>query len=359
MPFTLEMIAERIGGQLRGNGDVVIANAATLGNVRAGEITFVTNERNWKKCLLSQPAAVIVSGLEPDDTFPSIIVANAEVAFAEVTKLFRPEVKRNCIGISPQAYISPLATFGVDVSIYPGAFIGENVIIGDRTRIMPNVAVLENSRIGSDVTIFPNVVIYENTIIGDRSIIHAGAVLGAFGFGYRTQNGRHQLSAQLGSVEVGSDVEIGANTTIDRGTFDATKIGEGTKIDNQVMIGHNCRVGKHNLLCSQVGIAGSSTTGDYVVMAGQVGIGDHIDIGNEVVLGAKAGVMHSIESKQHYLGIPATPIRDQMLILATTQKLPEMRRQLVKLTRQVEKMVGENAGINESATDDSVHRDAA
>ena len=359
MSLTLATIAERIGGQLRGHGDVVISGAATIANVRAGEITFATNERNWKKCLLCQPAAVVVSGLEPDDTFPSIVVSNAETVFAEVTKLFRPEVKRNCTGVSPQAYVSPLAKIGPDVSIYPGVYIGENVSIGARTRIMPNVSILENCRIGADVTIFPNTVIYENTIVGDRSILHAGVVLGAFGFGYRTQNGRHQLSAQLGSVEIGTDVEIGANTTIDRGTFDATTIGDGTKIDDQVMIGHNCRVGKHNLLCSQVGIAGSSTTGDYVVMAGQVGIGDHIDIGNEVVLGAKAGVMHSIESKQHYLGMPAIPIRDQMLILATTQKLPEMRRQLAKLTRQVEKLAGEIIQPNEGKTDDSVQRDAA
>jgi UDP-3-O-[3-hydroxymyristoyl] glucosamine N-acyltransferase len=359
MPVTLAMIAERIGGQLRGNGDIVISNAATIGNVRPGEITFVMDERNWKKCLLSQPAAVVISGIEPDDTFPSIVVANAEAAFAEVTKMFRPEVKQNNIGISPQAYVSPLATIGADVSIFPGAYIGDNVVIGDRSRIMPNVSILENTQIGSDVTIFPNVVIYENTIVGDRSIIHAGAVLGAFGFGYRTQNGRHQLSAQLGSVEIGADVEIGANTTIDRGTFDATRIGEGTKIDNQVMIGHNCRIGKHNLLCSQVGIAGSSTTGDYVIMAGQVGISDHVDIADEVVLAAQSGVMHSLEAKQHYWGTPATPIRDQMLVVALSRRLPEMRRQLANLARQIEKMADQASPADETTTDDSVHRDAA
>ncbi|MEQ1906392.1 MAG: UDP-3-O-(3-hydroxymyristoyl)glucosamine N-acyltransferase [Pirellulaceae bacterium] len=359
MPFTLAMIAERIGGQLRGNGDLVISNAATIGNVRPGEITFVTNERNWKKCLLSQPAAVVISGIEPDDTFPSIVVANAETAFAEVTKMFRPELKRNNVGISPQAFVSPLATIGTDVSIYPGVFIGENVVIGDRTRVMPNVSILENSRIGSDVTIFPNAVIYENTIVGDRSIIHAGAVLGAFGFGYRMQNGRHQLTAQLGFVEIGPDVEIGANATIDRGTFDATKIGEGTKIDNQVMIGHNCRVGKHNLLCSQVGIAGSSTTGEYVIMGGQVGIADHVDIADEIILGAQCGVMHSLETKQQYWGTPAISHREQMLTIALSRKLPEMRRQLAKLTQQIEKMAGQTSATDETSTDDSAHRDAA
>jgi UDP-3-O-[3-hydroxymyristoyl] glucosamine N-acyltransferase len=200
---------------------------------------------------------------------------------------------------------------------------------------MPNVVIMEHCRIGDDVTLFPNVTLYENTIVGDRCLLHAGVVLGAYGFGYKTQGGRHHLSAQLGNVEIGDDVEIGANTTVDRGTFDATRVGTGTKIDDQVMIGHNCQIGEHNLLCSQVGIAGSCRTGNYVVMAGQVGIGDHIEIGDQVILGAKAGVMHSIDSQQHYLGIPATPIREQMQILASIQKLPEMRKQMARIQRQL------------------------
>jgi UDP-3-O-[3-hydroxymyristoyl] glucosamine N-acyltransferase len=194
---------------------------------------------------------------------------------------------------------------------------------------------LENCKIGSNVILFPGAVLYENTVIGDRSIIHAGAVLGAYGFGYRTQHGQHHRSAQLGNVIIGRDVEIGANTTIDRGTFDSTIIGDGTKMDDQVMIGHNCRIGKHNLLCSQVGIAGSCQTGDYVVMGGQVGIGDHLAIGERAQLGAKAGVMQNIPSGQHYLGIPATPVRKQMQILACKAKLPEMRRQLAELAHQI------------------------
>ena len=139
---------------------------------------------------------------------------------------------------------------------------------------------MAGSQIGPDVTIFPNAVLYENTVVGPRCVIHAGAVLGAYGFGYYCVDGRHQLSAQLGNVVLGADVEIGAGTTIDRGTYGPTIIGEGTKIDNQVMVAHNCRIGRHNMLCSQVGIAGSTTTGDYVVMAGQVGVRDHVHIGD-------------------------------------------------------------------------------
>ena len=183
--------------------------------------------------------------------------------------------------------------------------------------------------------IYPNVVLYENTVIGNRAIIHAGAVLGAYGFGYEQVDGRHKLSAQLGYVEIGDDVEIGAGTTIDRGTYGPTTIGEGTKIDNQVMIGHNCRIGRHNLLCSQVGIAGSVTTGDYVVMAGQVGLRDHIDIGNRAVLGAKCGVMNNVPADSVYFGYPATADREQLVKQAALSKLPEMRKQFKALQKQV------------------------
>jgi len=175
-------------------------------------------------------------------------------------------------------------------------------------------------------------------VIGNRVTIHAGVVLGAYGFGYETVDGQHRLSAQLGYVVVGDDVEIGAGTTIDRGTYGPTSIGEGTKIDNLVMIGHNCRIGRHNLLCSQVGIAGSATTGDYVVMAGQVGLRDHIDVGDRAVLGAKCGVMNHVPADSVYFGYPATADREQLLKQAALSKLPEMRKQFKALQKQVAEM---------------------
>jgi UDP-3-O-[3-hydroxymyristoyl] glucosamine N-acyltransferase len=196
-------------------------------------------------------------------------------------------------------------------------------------------------RIGKNVTIFPGAVLYENTVVGDRSIIHAAAVLGAYGFGYEMVDGRHKLSAQLGNVVVGEDVEIGAGTTIDRGTYGPTVIGDGTKIDDQVMVAHNVRLGRHNLLCSQVGIAGSSTTGDYVVLAGQAGIRDHVHIGTGAVIGAMGGVVNNVPDKARYIGIPATPERDQKLRQAVFTKLPEMRQQLKALQQTVDKLVAQ------------------
>ena len=163
-------------------------------------------------------------------------------------------------------------------------------------------------------------------------------MLGAYGFGYCSENGRHQLSAQLGNVILEADVEVGAGTTIDRGTYGPTIIGEGTKIDNLVMVAHNCRIGRHNMLCAQVGIAGSTSTGDYVVMAGQAGVRDHVHIGSRAMLGAKAGVMSDVPDDARVVGIPATPEREQMVKQAVLSKLPEMRRQLKRLQHMVEQM---------------------
>jgi UDP-3-O-[3-hydroxymyristoyl] glucosamine N-acyltransferase len=188
------------------------------------------------------------------------------------------------------------------------------------------------------VTVFPNAVIYENSIVADRCVIHAGAVLGAWGFGYKSDATGHRLSEQLGNVELAESVEIGACATVDRGTFGATRIGKGSKLDNQVMIGHNCQIGAHNLLCSQVGIAGSSSTGDFVVMAGQVGIADHVMIGDKSVLCAQSGVMHDLPGGQTYLGSPAMVARDKLQVIAAEAKLPEMRREVRRLEKRLEQM---------------------
>ena len=177
-----------------------------------------------------------------------------------------------------------------------------------------------------------------------RSIIHAGVILGAYGFGYKLIEGRHVPASQFGWVELGADVEVGAGSTIDRGTYGRTVIGEGTKIDNLVQVAHNCRIGRHNLLCSQVGIAGSTTTGDYVVMAGQVGVRDHVHIGRGAILGAMAGISADVPEGSHMLGVPATPERDQKLIQGTIAKLPELRRQIKALQAAVDALQGQGAG---------------
>src|SRR5262249_16361727 len=182
-------------------------------------------------------------------------------------------------GIDPRACVEPPARVGPDPSILPLASVGAGTVIGARCRIAAGAVIGRNCRLGDDVTVFANAVLYDDTVLGHRVIIHGNAVLGADGFGYRFQDGRHVKVPQLGFVEIGDDVEVGAGSTIDRGTFQATRGGAGTKIDNLVQVGHNCQVGRHNLFVAQVGMAGSSSTGDYVVIAGQVGVVGHVHIG--------------------------------------------------------------------------------
>lgn len=341
MTISLGEIAKIANGTLSGDEKMAITGAATIRDALSGQITFAEHAKHSDDLAKSKASAVIVpANFQPED-IPYITVDNVQGAFAKVVSHFCPPRKMRITGISPQARISASATIAADANIHAGATIGDEVEISCGTTIYDGVCILPGCRIGKDVVIFPNVVLYENTIIGDRAIIHANTVIGAYGFGYDTIEGKHKLSAQLGNVEIGADVEIGACSTIDRGTYGATIIGEGTKIDNQVMVAHNCRIGRHNIFCSHVGIAGSCTTGDYVVMAGQVGIGDHLNIGSQAILGAKAGVMHNIPERESYVGIPATPIREQMVKQAALSKLPELRKQIKALQKVVDQLASE------------------
>ena len=341
---TLGQLAKLVGGQLQGDSRLAIKGAEVLGEVAAGEITLVDHPDRMK-LLNSTPAAAVVlcekiagslESVEADPARkPAIVVADVHAAFAAIVTHFRPQRNRVAIGISPRAMVSPSARWGHNVNIHPGATIGDDCQIGDGTTILSGAQILAGCEIGRDVTIGPGVVLYENTIIGDRVIINGNAVIGAYGFGYTHVAGKHVLSAQLGYVRIGNDVEIGAGSTVDRGTYGATTIGEGTKIDNQVQIAHNCRIGKHNLICAQVGIAGSTSTGDYVVMGGQAGLRDHVHIGTGARLGAMSGVTNDVPDGAHMLGIPATPERNQKLQLAALFKLPEMRQEFKAIRRAV------------------------
>jgi UDP-3-O-[3-hydroxymyristoyl] glucosamine N-acyltransferase len=353
MQATLAELAALVDGQIVGDGQLMILGAATVRDAGPGQITLV--DQVDKAHLLEQclaAAVVAPKGFVPR-SLPAIQVADVHRAFAMIVSHFCPPREMPRIGISPLASISSNATIGNNVDIHPFATIGDGVCIGDGATIHSGVHIMAGSRIGRQTTIFPNVVLYENTIVGPRCLIHANAVLGAYGFGYGFADGRHVLSAQLGNVVLGADVEVGAGSTIDRGTYGPTSIGEGTKIDDSVMVAHNCRIGRHNMLCSQVGVAGSTTTGDYVVMAGQVGVRDHVHIGDRAVLGAMAGVTNDVPADARMIGIPATPERDQKIKQAAFSKLPEMRRQLKQLQRAVDGLVSESAGKLGVKADDS------
>jgi UDP-3-O-[3-hydroxymyristoyl] glucosamine N-acyltransferase len=335
---TLGQLAELVHGTLQGDPTLQLTGAATLDEAAADQISFIDHPKLQQQLMCSQAGALLVPPDWPEMQRPVIRVASVRQAFARIVSHFHPSFEAPRGGISPLAVVDPSAVIEADVEVHAHAVIGPGVHIGRGSVIHSHVVLSGRCVLGEQVTIYPHAVLYRDTLVGNRCVLHAGAVLGAYGFGYDTIGGRHLRGDQLGWVVLEEDVEVGANTTIDRGTYGPTVIGTGTKIDNLVMIAHNCRIGRHNLICSQVGVAGSSSTGDYVVMAGQAGVPDHVRIGHRAILGAKAGIMRDVPDDTTVIGIPATPERDQMVKQAAFAKLPEMRKQLRDLVRTVEQL---------------------
>jgi UDP-3-O-[3-hydroxymyristoyl] glucosamine N-acyltransferase len=338
--FNLCELADRVGGELAtGAPTIRITGAAPLADAGQGDITLIDDPKYLDILRASSAAAVVTATRLEGLSIPQLVVPRVHDAFAAICRLFRPAYRCSTTGVHAQAVIDPNAVIDPGSWIDAFASVGSGCSVGAGTCIHRGVTVMADCIIGRDCTLFPGTVLYPGTIIGDRVTLHAGVALGAYGFGYKSSDGKHLLASQLGWVEVGDDVDIGANSCVDRGTYGATRIGEGTKIDNLVQIGHNCRIGRHNLICSQVGIAGSTSTGDYVVLAGQVGLRDHIHVGEKTMVGAQAGVANDIEPNQIVLGSPAIPRFEQAQQFAAISKLPEMRKQLRRLETQVQLLV--------------------
>jgi UDP-3-O-[3-hydroxymyristoyl] glucosamine N-acyltransferase len=257
------------------------------------------------------------------------------MAFVDVVQHLRGSHSDRLHGIDPSAYVHPTAKLADGVAIGPNAVIGAGTVIGPNAVLHAGVTIGRECTLGADVIVYPRVVLYDNCRLGNRVIIHSNAVIGADGFGYRLHGGKHIKVPQIGGVVIEDDVEIGACATIDGGTFNPTRIGIGTKIDNHVMIAHNCRIGRHNVIAAQVGIAGSSTTGDFVVIAGQVGVADHVTIGDRAVLAAQAGATKSVPADAKVFGTPAIPISDQLRQMACVAKLPELMKVFQRLKKQL------------------------
>jgi UDP-3-O-[3-hydroxymyristoyl] glucosamine N-acyltransferase len=366
----LRDLADLVKGTLVGDGELQINAARPLDLAQRGEITFVEDEKHAHLLPGSQASAAVVPSSFPMEAWfkkgsgtverstlrvvpatvpdPFLNLSYIQVpdplnAFVLIVRHLQGNSEPPPHGIDPRSFVDPSVVIGEQPSVYPFASVGEGTVIGARGRILNGVVIGRHCRLGDDVTIYPNVVLYDRTVLGNRVRVHANSVIGADGFGYRLQNGRHSKVPQLGYVEIGDDVEIGACTTIDRGTFRATRIGEGTKIDNLVQIGHNCNVGRHNLFVSQMGMAGSSSTGDFVVLAGQVGVVDHVHIGDRTVVGGKAAVTKDVPEGQRLLGAPATPEREQKRMLMSLEKLPEIRRDVRRILQHLGLEQGSNA----------------
>jgi UDP-3-O-[3-hydroxymyristoyl] glucosamine N-acyltransferase len=332
---TVRQLAEWVRGELLGDPELAITNARTLTEAGPGDITFVETEKNVSAWYASKASAAVIGTSVPINGRPVIRVADPLMAFADIVRHLRghPEEPRG--QVHPTAFVHVTAKLAPGVSVGAFAVIGEGTVIGENVSIHASTVIGRFCKIGRDTVIHPRAVLYDDCVLGDRVVVHSGVVLGADGFGYRTQNGRHVKIPQLGWVEIENDVEIGACATIDRGTFGPTRVGAGTKIDNLVMIGHNCRIGRHNILCGQVGIAGSCTTGDYTVLAGQAGIADHINIGSQVVVGAKSGVLCDIPDGMTVFGYPAGPGNEQMRMTVNLKRIPEIRKEVKEIKKHL------------------------
>jgi UDP-3-O-[3-hydroxymyristoyl] glucosamine N-acyltransferase len=353
MELTAGALSQTLGCQLLGDATLVLSDVQPLSEAGPSHLTFIGDRKQLPRALASTAGAIIVSAKLADSLNASrtwLLAQDAQGSFIQAMLLFRPQAGRKVTGVSPRAHVSDSAVIGQGVNIAPGAFVGEDAVIGDGCDIGPGAVIGDRCRLGAGVTIHANATLYREVFIGDRSIIHSGAVIGADGFGYRFTAGRYERIPHTGIVVIEEDVEIGACTTIDRAMVGETRIGAGTKLDNLIMIGHNCRLGKHNAFASQVGLAGSVTSGDYVRCAGQVGIADHLHLGTGSTLGAKAGVMNDIPDGSHQIGVPCQPEKDTFRMLLNISKLPDILQQLKTLSRQVAELERHAAAaINDAA----------
>lgn len=302
-------IVALVGGRYHGPGERLIRGVATLRDASEEEISFLGNPMYAPQLRTTRAGALLVPNDVEGDDPRYIRVAKPHFALAQVVSRWfaaRPRLA----GISKLASISPKATLGSNVAVGPFATIGDGAIIGDNVTIYQNVSIEAGVTIGEGSILYPLVSIYHGCKIGSRCILHSGVVIGSDGFGFATEGGRHHKIPQIGTVRVEDDVEIGANSTVDRATLGETVIGEGTKIDNLVQIGHNVRIGKHCLLVSQVGIAGSTEFGDYVVAAGQSGVSGHLKIGKGAQIGGASAVFHDVPDGAKVVGNPAIPFRE-------------------------------------------------
>lgn len=343
MNMTLQEIAELVHGQLAGDPQVVISGVNNISGAEAGDITFadenhVTEAASSKAGAVLLPAAVAES--QKDFPLPAVFVENTRAAFAILLTTFTPPIVHEK-GVSQDAFIGKDVTIGEGVTIMPFAFVDDHAVIGDRVTLYPHTFIGQYANVGADSTIYASASVGEHCKVGQRVIIHSSAVIGADGFGFTTKDGVHTKVPQVGNVVLEDDVEIGAHAGIDRATIGSTVIGKGTKIDNLVHIGHNCKIGPGNLIVAQVGISGSTTSGPNVTFGGQTGTVGHINIGGNSVFAARSGIIGNTPEGVFYAGFPARPHQEWLRMQAHLQKITDMNKKLKALEKKVKELTEE------------------
>jgi UDP-3-O-[3-hydroxymyristoyl] glucosamine N-acyltransferase len=326
MKRTVHQLAEALGARVQGSGDVWIEGLASIGSASPGDLVFVEDEKLLARALQSGAAAVLAGEFAAGASGkPLLICRYPKLAFARASRLLRNHDSEES-GVHASAVVHPSARLAAGVTVEAHAVIAEAVEIGERTKIGAGCVIGRGVKIGSHCEIYPHVTIYAGATLADRVTVHAGAVLGSDGFGYvrDTQGGRYEKFPQVGRLAIEDDVEIGANTTIDRGALDETRIGRGSKIDNLVHIGHNCRLGENVVIAAQTGLSGSIVIESNVVLGGQVGVGEHARIEEGVMLGGQGGVLPNkvLRGKgAAFWGTPAQPVRQYLKQLAVLARL--------------------------------------
>jgi len=337
MKITLGQLAGKIQAELRGDPDAEVTGMSGLEDIRPGRIVFLEKKRDAALLQGKSPAAVICSPSSGLQGFNLLVCEQPRLAFIKALRIFFTETRpvpgaHPSASVHPEARVDPAASVGACAVVERGAAVGPGTLVG------PCAFVGENAVIGADCTLHPQSAVLRGCRLGDRVVLHSGAVIGADGFGYMPQGAEHIKIPQTGIVVIEDDVEIGANSAVDRATIGETRIGGGTKIDNLVQVGHNCKIGKGVILCGHVGISGSCEIGDNAVLAGQAGVSDHIKIGPRAILGGRAGVISEIPEGKFYSGMPARPHRETMKLYSALNRLPQLEEELQKLREEIEEL---------------------
>jgi UDP-3-O-[3-hydroxymyristoyl] glucosamine N-acyltransferase len=347
--YTLGEIATRLGGRVLGDAKRKIVGVQPLDRAGPEDLSFVTHPRYRHAASGSRAGALIVGSSEPLPGHNLIVVENPYAALASAMDLFfaseAPEP-----GISPQAVIGEGGRLGEGISIGPFVVVGRRCHLGDGVVLMPHVVLGEDVSIGAGTVLHPGVVVYPRCVLGERVTVHAASVIGSDGFGYAEAEGARSKIPQVGNVEIGDDVEIGAGTTIDRATFGSTVVGRGTKIDNLVQIAHNVVIGEDSVLVAQSGIAGSTKLGRRVILAGQSGAAGHLNLGERSIVGAKSAVLQDLPPGSFVLGNPARDHMEWKRGWAAERRLPELLRRVARLEKALaDRSAGESAAAGRRA----------
>ena len=327
----LSVLAGAIGARLEGT-DAEVSGIAAVDAAGPGQVTFLSNPKYAHQARETKASAIIARQPIPGAGCAFLLTPDPYLAFARAVVQFHPTV-RLAAGVSAQASVHPTAALGKEIHVGAFAVVAEGAVVGDRVTLYPGAYVGKGAIVGEDTVLHPRVTLYEGVRVGKRVILHAGCVIGSDGFGFAPTPEGFLKIPQVGTVEIGDDVEIGANTTIDRAALGVTRVGRGTKLDNLIQVGHNVEIGRDTVIAAQVGIAGSTRVGNGVMIGGQAGLAGHLAVGDGVMLGAKTGVLVSLTADENrtWSGVPAMPHRTWLKMGMLLPKLPELFRRVTRL----------------------------